>query len=129
MALLDDLSTHLTPLVGVPVQKGSLQEIPDSVVALRETGGFPSQHVHGRGAGQAIVDEPTVQVVTRAKDYQTAMATARTAYGVLDGLRDTVLNGLLYHLVRALQPPFFLMRDENHRFLCAFNVHVQRRIT
>ncbi len=79
------------------------------------------------GTQQAILDEPTLQVVTRAKDYQTAMQFALDARALLDGLRDTVINGLLYHFIRALQPPFFLMRDENQRYLCAFNIHVTRR--
>lgn len=125
--LLDDLSAYLQPQFSYPVQKGSWQEIPDIIIALRETGGFPSQHVNGVGPGQAIIDEPTVQVVTRAKDYQTAMNTCRSVYVLLDGLRNVTLNGLLYHFIRALQPPFFLMRDESNRFLMAFNVHVQRR--
>ena len=126
--LLDDIAQYLTGMaVGVPVQKGYFQEIPNSAIALRETGGFASQHVNGVGPGQAILDEPTLQIATRAADYVTAMTLARQVYALLDGLRDLELNGLLYHFVRAMQPPFFLMRDDNHRFLCAFNIHVSRR--
>ena len=127
--LLDDLESYLVPLLGgsPPVQKGFFQEIPDTAVALRETGGYASQHVMHGGLG-GILDEPTVQVVTRAKDYQTAMSLCRSLYLVLDGLRDTVLNGVTYNWITAMQPPFFLMRDENHRFQCAFNVHIRRNV-
>ena len=128
--LLDDLSAYLaTASFAYPVQKGQLLEIPDSVLALRETGGFPAQFVMGPtgNASQAVVDEPTLQVVTRSKDYLTAMTICRTAYDLLNGLRDITVNNVLYHLVRALQPPFFLMRDDNQRYLCAFNLHVTRR--
>ena len=125
--LLDDLSDYLTPLLaGFPVQKGFFQEVPDEVVALRETGGFPSQHVNAGGFG-AILDEPTVQVVARGKTYAGTMNLCRTAFAALDGMHDVVLNDVPYHFITALQPPFFLMRDENHRFQCAFNIHVKRR--
>ena len=125
--LLDDLSSYLSPLVVYPVQKGQLLELPDTVVAMRETGGYASQYAAGSGVGHVVFDEPTLQVVTRAKDYQTAMSTCRTVYDLLNGLREQLINGVLYHFIRALQPPFFLMRDENKRYLCAFNIHVQRR--
>ncbi len=46
MMLLDDLSDYITGLgTGVPVQKGFFQEIPDTAIALRETGGFPVGYV------------------------------------------------------------------------------------
>ena len=126
--LLDDLSLYLTPELPYPVQNGFLQELPNEVVALRETGGFPSPHVLTSEPGLAVLDQPTVQVVTRARDYVTAMLTARQAHALLDGLRERELNGVLYQFIKAMQPPFFLSRDENNRFLCAFNIHIQRRV-
>ncbi len=125
--LLDDLSTYLTSAgVAAAIQKGSMQELPNTALALRETGGFPTEHV--LTAQAAVLDQPTVQVVTRAADYLTAMTVARQAYAALDGARDYVVGGeQRFAMVRAMQPPFFLARDDNHRFLCAFNVHVQRQ--
>ena len=128
--LLDDISDYLVVNgLGAPVQKAQLVEVPDTTLALRETGGFPSEYRMGstNGIGRAILDQPTLQVVTRAKDYLTAMTLCRSAYQILDGARDQTINGLLYHFIRALQQPFFLMRDENQRYLCAFNIHVTRR--
>ncbi len=129
MMLLDDLADYLIPfslLTGIPVQKGFFQEIPDSAVAIRETGGFPPEHVMGAQGG--VVDEPTVQIVTRAKDYQSAMQTARDLFTQLDGLRALIINSVTYHFVAAMQPPFFLQRDANHRFECAFNLHIKRSV-
>ena len=128
--LLDDISDFLVGNgLGAPVQKAQLVELPDTALALRETGGFPTEHRMGttNGNGRAILDQPTLQVVTRAKDYPTAMSLARLAYQILDGARDQTINGLLYHFIRALQQPFFLMRDDNQRYLCAFNIHITRR--
>jgi len=126
--LLDDISDYIATLgYGVPVQKGFFQEIPDTVIALRETGGFVSEHIMGDQKG--VLDQPTIQVVTRSKDYQSCMILCRTLHLALDGLRATVLNNVTYHFVKALQPPFFLQRDHNNRFECAFNIHVQRSVT
>lgn len=124
--VLDDLATYINGLsLGMPVQKGFFQEIPDVAIALRETGGMPPQYVNG--VQQGILDERTLQIVTRATDYPTAMSLCQQLYTALSGLRDVTLNAVFYHFVRAMQPPFFLQRDHNHRFECAFNVQVTRR--
>ena len=126
--ILDDLFDYLVAQgFASTVHKGWLRELPANAVTLRETGGFPSRHVMTAGAGQAIVEEPTVQVVTRAATYDAASAMACSAYLLLDGLRNLTINGEDYHFVTAMQPPFLLERDANHRFLFAFNVHVTRR--
>lgn len=128
--LLDDLYLYLNPFIllyGVPVQKGYFIETPDTAVALRETGGFPSEHV--MIDQPAVLDQPTVQVVTRSRGYEEAMFLCRDLYARFDGLRDVVINSVTYHFITAMQPPFFLQRDDNHRFECAFNIHIQRSVT
>ena len=80
-----------------------------------------------RGAGQAILEEPTVQIVARAMAYDTAETLIRSIKTLLDGLRNQTINGVQYHWVSALQPPFLLERDANQRFVLAFNVHVKRQ--
>lgn len=126
--LLDDLSDYIQTLnYGMPVHKGFFQEIPNDAIALRETGGFPSEHVMGDQLG--ILDQPTVQIVTRSANYPAAMSLCRTLHLALDGLRNTLVNGVTYHFIAAMQPPFFLQRDANHRFECAFNIRIQRSVT
>ncbi len=123
--LLDDLATILSA-TSTTVMKGYLRELPVKTLALRETGGFPPQRTLGGGR---ILDEPTVQVLARSSGYQAASVLARTAYNLLDGYKDTTINGVQYHFIAALQPPFFLSRDDNHNFLCAFNVRIEREST
>ena len=126
--LLDDLSTFLVAQgIATPIQKGSIAESPDTVLALRETGGYPASHVMSVSAGQAILEEPTVQIVARAMAYDTAETLIRSIKTLLDGLRNQTINGVQYHWVSALQPPFLLERDANQRFVLAFNVHVKRQ--
>jgi hypothetical protein len=127
--LLDDVAQYLIDNgVSVPVQKGQMVETPDEVVALRETGGFPPEHFMGSSPVPSVQDQPTVQVLTRARDYLTAMAGCRNVYQLLNGAANYVLTGTQrFGFVSAMQPPFFLMRDENHRFICAFNIHIQRQ--
>ena len=126
--LLDDMSDYMM-LQGFtfPINKGSFQDTPDTVLALRETGGFPSQHVMASPPNSAVMEEPTVQVLARAPAYDTAEAIVRIAKSMLDGLRDMPINGVLYYWVTALQPPFLLERDANQRFILAFNVHIKRQ--
>lgn len=124
--LLDDLKSLVSGLG--TVQLGQTLDLPNTVIGLLETGGYPSVHVNGNGM-KAVLDEPTVQVRTRAQDYPTAMALCRSAYDLLDGYRNGVINNRPYHMIRAMQPPFLLQRDELNRFICAFNVRVQRSST
>ncbi len=123
---MDDLQAYLVAQgIATPIQKGSIAESPDTVLAMRETGGYPSQH--RMGAGQAIIEEPTVQIVARAMAYDTAETLIRSIKTLFDGLRNQTINGVQYHWVTALQPPFLLERDANRRFVLAFNVHVKRQ--
>ncbi len=122
--LLDDLSDFCsTGGVTALICKGSLQETPDTVLAFRETGGFPSQHL--MTTKPAVIEEPTVQVLARALAYDAAETLIRQAKGLLDGLHDLTINSVRYHWATALQPPFLLERDENQRFILAFNVHIK----
>jgi hypothetical protein len=124
--LLDDLNTYLAANgIAVPIHLGSMQETPDTIVALRETGGFPGAYV--MTPGQAVLEEPTVQVLARAVAYNSAEALIRSVKALLDGFRNTSVNGVLYHFAQALQPPFILERDQNLRFVLAFNVHIKRQ--
>ena len=120
--LLDDVATLLTGLA--TVQKGTYLETPDTVLALRETGGFPSTHVNV--GPRPVLEEPTVQVIARAKEYAAGSALAWDAHRALTGTRNQTINGRLYHWIDAMQPPFLLERDATFRYLFAFNVHLKR---
>lgn len=128
--LLDDLETYLLGAgVTDAIDKGELHDAPDTVVALRETGGLPSEHTMGGGPGQAILEVFSVQILARAFDYVTASTLIWSVRQALDGLRDITLNGAAYYFVTAIQPPFLLMRDVNQRYILAFNVLIRRQTT
>ena len=124
--LMDDLYDYLIANgVTVPIQKGSMAETPDAVLAFRETGGFAGQYVMLAGGG--VIEEPTVQILARAKAYDVAESLIRSVSSLLDGVRNASINGVTYHWVRAMQPPMLLERDANQRFVLVFNVHVKRQ--
>ena len=128
MALLDDLSDYLTSAgTTTPINKGWFFSTADRVLCLRGTGGFPSHHVMNPAVNQAILEEPTLQLLARATTYDQAEATARSAKSLLDGLRKRTINSVVYHWATAMQPPFFLERDENQRFVFAMNVQLKRQ--
>jgi len=128
--LLDDLETYLVGAgVTDAIDKGELHETPDTVIALRETGGLPPQHAMGGGPGRPVMDTLSVQVLARAVDYVTASTLIQSVRQALDGLRDVTLNGALYYFISAMQPPFLLMRDGNQRYVLAFNVLIRRQTT
>lgn len=127
--LLDDLLTYLQSAgIAEQIQLGSLQDTPDTaIVGLIETGGFASEHTYGGAVGVPVIDEPTVQVLTRAMDYEPASDLMTRVKFRLDGLRNEVINSVLYHWVMAMQPPFLLERDDSGRYVLAFNVHIKRQ--
>jgi hypothetical protein len=111
--------------IATTIQKGSLPESPDTCVGLRETGGFQSPYV--MSSKPAVIEEPTVQILARAMAYDTAETLIRQVKTLFDGLRNQTINSVQYHWVTALQPPFLLERDENKRWILAFNVHIKRQ--
>ena len=126
--LLDDLAQFLMDAGSTEqIQKGVIIETPARMVALRDTGGFPPEYVQG---GASVLDQPTVQVLIRDTTYPAAMSLARNIYGLLDGAANYVTGGTQkFAFVSAMQPPFFLQRDDNYRFICAFNLHITRQST
>lgn len=131
--LLDELATYLAAqglglTVGTNLYKSDLPPTPDACVALLETGGLPAAHTMSGGAGSAVYERPTVQVICRAgaQDYATARATAQDVHDALDGLSDTDLSGVRYISIRAIQPPFELGLDERARPLVGLNVQIDK---
>lgn len=131
--LLDDLSDYLssaggyTP--GTNLFIGTAPPKPDTAVTIYETGGLGTVHAFNGSAGQAVVEQPRVQVVSRAASYPTARANAQDAFLLLDGLPTRSINGVSYHWAEALQSPFLMGRDEDDRVLIAFNVQIFKEMS
>jgi hypothetical protein len=111
--ILDDLASKLQTAgkgtVGTNIFKGEMPDTPDNCVALYETGGYPPEIV-------ATIDYPTFQVRTRNTDYSTGRAKAQEISDVLHGLTETTLGTTHYLLIRAMQAPASIGRDEKKRW-------------
>lgn len=127
--LLDDIADLLsTGGISGTVYKGWMPDAGTTAVAVYETGGQRSVHAMGAEPGQAVVERPRVQVVTRAAgdDYQTARNAANNAFRLLDGVRERTINGTRYLWICAVQSPFLMGRDANQRVLIAANFDVMK---
>jgi hypothetical protein len=73
------------------------------------------------GPGEAHLERPTAQLLSRAPTYQGAAQIAANAHHLMDGLRPRLINGTAYEWAEALQQPFELERDENGCVIFACN--------
>jgi hypothetical protein len=94
-------------------------------ISLTETGGAGPVFVHNATTSPAQ-QRPSVQVLTRAKAYETAVTTARLAYNALT-LHNTILSGTFYLSITPTQEPFDLGQDATGRAQVAFNCMTVRR--
>lgn len=129
MAILDDIGDVLSSggvgTVGVSIFKGTMPSTPDAVIALYETGGPAPVHAMAKGPGTALVERPHVQVLSRDLRADSARKTLQDANRLLDALGRTI-NGVRYLSVFAIQPLFFLERDETNRMTYACNYEILR---
>lgn len=129
--LLSDLSDYLsTGNVGsTDIFCGWVPMSPDTLIAIHETGGLPSVHAMASGPGQAMVEQPRVQIQVRDADYESARLIMHRVHARLDGTRNQTINGVTYHWIEAVQQPFFLHRDENSRFVLACNYQITKGLS
>lgn len=130
MALLDELGTYIGSQVGsltlgTNLFLGRLPDEPDTCVALYETGGSEPLSVMGSDA-LPPVEQPRVQVLTRASSYATARALAGTIWLALENILNENLSGVRYHRCAAVQSVFALERDSHDRIILAQNFQVQK---
>lgn len=130
--ILDDLGLFIQTLglgtLGQTLFKGSVPldtpeiSIVNSLIALLETPGFPSERVHD--GPSASVDQPVIQVRARGEPqgYEAARAVSEHLYRALDGLSNATLQGTTYLWLLAMQPPFLLRWDELGRPVFVFHL-------
>lgn len=121
--LLDDLADVLSTGGMGTIYKDYMPTTPDTVISIYGAGGQGPTHTM---QAPHILEEPRVQVMCRAESLQTAHQSARGVYGVLNGLRDRSINGVMYRWVTAIQEPFLIGRDQNARFTVACNYAVKK---
>jgi len=105
--------------------------VAELATALYETGGRSYAHGMASAPGAAVAEYPHVQVVTRgARDgYDEARAVQQRVWSLLDGSIGRTINGVQYDWGMALQPPFALGRDEQHRPLIACNYEFAKAVS
>jgi hypothetical protein len=128
MALLDDLGTFLDSQVasltlGTNLFLGRMPDEPDTCVALYEYGGDVPLNVMG-GDSMPPVEQPRLQVLTRASGYSSARTLALECWTAVESVLNESLSGTLYHRIAANQSPFPLERDSQDRVIWAQNFRV-----
>ncbi len=102
--LADYLAARGVGAVGADVFVGGLPEEPSACIAVLDTGGF------GPDADLPLVD-PTVEILCRAADYETANAKAWQVYSLLNRKFELrlatirVLSSFAMHPPRRIPPP------------------------
>ncbi len=108
--MLDDIAGYLQN-VATPIYKGTMPDTPDDCIGLFEYAGEPIS-LDWRG------ESPNLQVMVRNKSYEQGRLTIANIQRALHGVNNKDINGTRYLLIRALQSPEHLGRDENNR--CEF---------
>ena len=132
MALLDEIGTYLAAQVGsltlgTNLFLGRLPDDPDTCVVVYEYGGEAPVNTMGSDA-MPYVEQPRIQVLTRASGYSSARTLALQCWTAVEAVLNESLSGTLYHRVAANQSPFPLERDSQDRVLFAQNFRVQKAL-
>lgn len=108
--------------LGTDIFLGHLPASPDNVVVLYPTGGFAQD--------LPLPDvKMTAQVLVRDKSYQAGYERIWRIFNLLDGGEKRFLQAPSGRkmVAQAMQPPFFLERDENSRSVFVFNLSIWTR--
>lgn len=132
MSVLDDLALYLEQ-GGVATRADTLfanflPDEPDTAMGLFEYSGIEAVKPMASSPGAAVVEQPFVQILSRSSDSVVARAKAQAAHSLLDGFHGT-LNGNAYGWIAAMQPPFYMQRDQNDRVWFSFNIAVKKSRT
>jgi hypothetical protein len=135
MAVCDDLAAHVEGLAivtrGTDMFLGRLPTEPSECCALVEYSGDPPLRNQSEGAarsGAQSGERPRVQLLCRATDYDTGRSLIQSIWQALDGIVNQTVNGTFYVRVSAINSPFFLMRDDNERWIFAANFSVTKAV-
>jgi len=127
MTLLGSASIGLT--AGTNLFAGTLPDAPDKACAIYETGGMFPIHAMGAGPGNALVERPRVQVVTRAMSYQSARQLAQNVFQAMDGLTNATINSTSYLLVSAVNSPAAMGLDGSGRPRLVMNFDIMKKVS
>lgn len=100
---------------------------PDECIVLFETQGVEGDQVLDTPGTK--YERPRCQVMVRGASYVEARSRIEAVYKTLDTVVNQSVNGTCYLKLRALQPPFYLDRDDNDRFLMVFNLEALKTLS
>ena len=122
--LLDDIGEFLqdkgVAILGEDMYLGEQRGKPDDLVTVFPTGGFPQN--------LRIKDTKyTFQILVRSVSFKSGYEKINMIFNLLDdgeGKVSVVPPSERKIIVKAMQPPFYLSKDENNRHEFAFNISV-----
>lgn len=136
--ILDELVRHLQDngigTIGTDIFKSYSPNKPDSVLIIYETGGDRPQDTFG-STNVAVWENPRIQIVSRSTEYQTARNTAESTFRILVDVTNQTIKassldtGSFYLRINAIQSPFRLGIDDNHRNLVVCNFDVMKTLS
>lgn len=132
MSLGEEIADKLASLglgvVGTSIFIGMLPDHPDELLAVMETGG--SAPTFGFGVPGLKFETPNVQVIVRGArgDYSAPRFTIGLAYKGLSTVQGQYLGLTYYHMIKPIQSPFMLHRDQNERPVFIFNASCEKEI-
>lgn len=94
-------------------------------LTLIQTGGSAPLFVHNEAGSH--VQRPTAQITARATNIALALAMSKAAYLALNGVWNTMLNGVFYQKITARQEPTDIGLDDVKRRMIAFNIEVEKQ--
>ena len=104
---------------------------PNTFISLYDTAGSVSGFsfsTSSTAGAKTAFEQPGLQILSRSTSYKTARDNAVLAHQVLDGFSGT-LSGTRYLSIEAVQPPFFVARDGDHRTLFSCNYLIMKDTT
>lgn len=130
MGVLEDVGARIdseivTLTLGTNLFYGRLPDSPDTCVAVYQYGGEQAVGTMG-GDSMPVIEQPRIQVVTRASGYVTAQSLATSVWYALEAVLNETLTSTLYYKITAIQSPFPMERDSQDRIMFAQNFKVQK---
>lgn len=122
--IITDLATYLATqtnlVLGTNLYLSYQPEDPDEVVTMYDTGGVePDRYLP--------TADPTVQVIVRAGDYQTAHDRAHEIANLLHGLTNQTIGDYYVYYIFLLGEPAHIGRDKRERDEYTLNLHLKIR--
>lgn len=136
MSTLTELGDYLSTALGLTQGSaadpdgnlflGTRPDAPDYVLVVYQYPGGEPEYVQNQFTPN--VERPQIQVVARAKDYDTADRLCARAWAALAPVRNTTISGTKYRSIVA-QGRGLIGVDTNDRPLVAFNATVEKEVS